>query len=309
MNQIHEPDPHFLEHLEWQLASTRRRRETFGEPTDTLRKRRNIKMIGIVLCSVLTGVMATATTTHLQDVAQGKLYLAQAEIQLQLADSRLELARKNLDFLKERIAVGVIKKEEGDRAEADIVRQEIEKQRLELDFGEVLASHQAARNELSAPLVNGRDFVTERLSLNVKTWQTAAAERRAEVERAQRLYQAGLVPAEELQSAKDAQEHLRLIMNELDEKIALRTAFLRREIPAEKVDLMALVTEAGYKVNRYETLAVRAGEEYTSTEKRHQVGLVTSAELDRARFNLESYEAKLKLALLELEIIQANLNK
>ena len=266
-------------------------------------------MIGIVLCSVLTGVMATATTNHLQDISQGRLFLAQAEIQLQLAESHLDLVRKRLDSVKERVALGLMKVEEATGAEADVARLEIEKRRFELDYEEVLASHQAARNELSAPLVNGRDFVTERLSLNVKTWQTAAEKRRAEVERAQRLYQAGLVPADEFQSAKDAQEHLRLIMNELDEKIALRTAFLRREIPAEKVDLMALVTEAEYKVNRYETLAVRAGEEYASTEKRHQVGVVTAAELDRARFNLESYEAKLKYARLELEIIQTNLNK
>jgi hypothetical protein len=196
MNQIHEPDPRFLEHLEWQLASSRRRRNAFGEPTDDLRKRRNIKMIGIVLCSVLTGVMATATTTHLQDVAQGKLYLAQAEIQLQLADSRIELAKKSLDFLKERIAIGVINKEEGDRAEGDVARLEIEKRRLGLDYEEVLASHKQPRNELSAPLVNGRDFVTERLSLSITSWESAMAESRAEAERTRRLVELGLVQAE-----------------------------------------------------------------------------------------------------------------
>ncbi len=309
MSSRHEPDPRFLEHLEWQLESDRRRRASFGEPTDNLRKRRNIKMITIVLCSVLTGVMATATTNHLQDVAQGRLYLAQAEVQLQLADSRLELARKNLEFLKQRIAVGVIKKEEGDRAEADLVRQEIDKQRLELDFEETLASHRQPRNELSAPLVNGRDFVTERLSLSLKSWKNTMAESRGEAERIRRLVEAGLVQAEESRFAHDAEAQFQRRVDDLKKKIGFRTAFLRGEIPAEKVDLMALVTEAEYKVNRYEILAARAGEEYAFTEKRHQAGVVTTVELDQARFNLESYEAQLKLARLELEIIQANLNK
>ncbi len=172
-----------------------------------------------------------------------------------------------------------------------------------------MASHEAARNELSAPLVNGRDFVIERLSLSIESWERTMAESRAEAERTRRLVELGLVQAEESRFAKDAEAQFKRTIDDLKKKIELRAAFLRGEIPAEKVDLMALVTEAEYKVNRYETLAARAGEEYASTEKRHQVGVVTMAELDRARFNLESYEANLKFARLELEIIQANLNK
>jgi multidrug resistance efflux pump len=309
MTQTHEPDPRFLEHLEWQLLSDRRRRASFGEPTENLRKRRNIKMIGIVLCSVLTGAMATATTTHLQDVAQGRLYLAQAAVQLQLADSRLELSRKNLDYLKERTALGVVSPEESARAEADVARMEIERMRLALDYEEVEASHRQPRNELSAPLVDGRDFVTERLILDLKSREKTLMESEAEAKRMRRLAETGLVRSTELRSAKDAAEQVRFVIDDLQQKIQLRTSFLRGEISAEKMELMSLQTEAVRKVKTNEMIIDSLRDEYATAEKRHRLGVVSVGELDRARFRLESSEAALKLAKLELEIIQTNLNK
>jgi len=309
MTSIHEPDPRFLENLEWQLTSAKRRRESFGGPRDDFKKRRTIKMIGIIACSVLTGVMATATTTHFEAVAQGKLLLAQAEIRLQLADTQIKYFADELADIRNKVKLGLIRVEEGDRAAGHLNRLGIQREKLVLDLEEIEASHQSPRNDLSAPLVGGRDYVTSRLELDVKSLQTDVVQVEAEAKRTGDLSKAGLVSPEEGDAPRLELNRLAAAMNELYRKIDLRARFLRGEISAEGVEFLALSAETEKKVKRAEMYLAQVQAEYTAAEHRHQLGLISTGDMERTRLALQTAAAELKLANLEMQFLSQQTHK
>lgn len=307
MKPIHEPDPRFLENLEWQLVSGYRRQERFGHHGEDSTKRRNFKMFGIIVCSVLTGVAATTTAGHFEAMSRRDLLLAQAEIRIQLNGSRVQFARQRLAAVRQQIELGLVPVAEGEARAGDLSRLEIEKQRLELDREETGLSSQPPRDELSAPLVEGRDFVTGRLQLERKALAVTESEVQTRLEQVRTRFETGLIKASELESIREELKRVQIVMNGLDRKLELRARFTSGELSAERAGLLDLSAAAEQRLQIAGTVAATLRSQLAELEPRFAAGVISLQEISSIRTELESAEAEERMAGIELQLLQQNL--
>ena len=80
----HEPDSQFVEHLEWQIRSSLRRRDRFAlpVPSGALRVARTA---ALVLLSLMGGAGAVVAAERIQDSRERELLLAQTSIEVDMA--------------------------------------------------------------------------------------------------------------------------------------------------------------------------------------------------------------------------------
>jgi len=125
---------------------------------------------------------ATAGPASAQDAqdAQRAGLLTVTYAQAALADAQRDLARAALSEAEEQVRRGTARFEARIQAGADLAEAERRRSLLAFDIEEVTATGAMPRNDLQAPVVNGRDFVKLRIEANI----TGAKER---LEAAQRM--------------------------------------------------------------------------------------------------------------------------
>jgi hypothetical protein len=224
----HEPDPGFVQSLEWQLRRELRRSTEVSQPKPATRY---LKITALMLCSITLGAMAMDTTQQIQESWRNELLEARLEVQLQMARQRLEKQietlglRSDQDLAHHELAIAEAK------ADAEV---------LELKLEEIRQSGREPLGELSSPPVDGRDFVSER----VETRMEAARLRLDVAQRAgeatlQRV-EAGLIQNSAGNAAAlsilEAELELQILSRQLD----LRNSYLDSEITAIEAELMLL---------------------------------------------------------------------
>jgi hypothetical protein len=232
------------------------------------------------------------------------LLLAKVETHLQLADSRLELMRQHQRHLQVRIDAGLIRAEQGNRLAADIARMEIEQRRLVLDQDEIRLSSRPPQHDLSAPVLDGRDFVTERLKLELKFVQENETQLQNEMERLEKLVALGLISPREMDQVNGNRDRVHAVVEELCRKIELRTMFLNDELTAEQVEIQAMMYDTEKRVETAGAIVDQIRNRLLDMEEKHQLGLITDTELAQARYDLEAAVAEQKLAELELQTLR-----
>jgi len=307
MTHVHEPDPTFLEKLEWQLKAEERRRRRFRPPEPSSTQWRNIKMIGIVFCSILTGMMASSTVAHFQEISQRQLLLARQETQIRLVESRLELMREHQAELARKIEAGLMPVVEQESLAGQIARLEIERHRRQLDYEEILLSSRAPRDDLAAPRVDERDFVTERLALEMQSLDRVEAQVQAEEAYLRQRVDLGLIHPQELAPYELQLERLAGARVELQRKLELRNRYLGGELSAEQVELQEMLTAAERRLATARSVAAHLRQTLSELEKVHRLGLVDKAQLRQARLQLQDAEAEEWLAQLEIQSLHQNL--
>ena len=91
--------------------------------------------------------------------------MTQVEGDLRLAGLQLQIARNQLEEVERMHEVGVVEEQALLESRVQARQAEAEYMKLSLDVEEIRVSGKEPQNEMSAPLVDGRDFVAERLGL------------------------------------------------------------------------------------------------------------------------------------------------
>lgn len=302
----HEPDPSFVEHLEWQLATALRREERFARPASggTLRWMRTAALM--LLC-IAVGAGGVVGAERLHQSREKELLLARNSVQVETARQLLDLEQRRLERAEQLAEVGRLGLRSVGEARVSADEVLFELKRLELDGEEIDASGRTPDRELTAPLVDGRDFVSEGLRLERQRVGVRQQQSTAELERVEQLAAAGLVT--EAEASKPRQEHAALeeSLRALDERLALRADFLLGHRDARTTTLLDLRAEARHALSLAERTieAIRAN--HQRLESLAGAGVAGRAELEESEAALHRAEGELEARRLELASLDEKL--
>ena len=308
----HEPDPEFARHLEWQIRSALRRQDRFAQPVRSSGLRR-VGVAALVLLSLSVGAGGVVAAEHMQSAEeraqqqrQREILQRRTQIEREVAESRLKHAEMEMERLKLLLENKVVSKGEYDRASAETENARREVRRLTIDLDEIASTGVAPRDDLVAPRVNGRDFVTERLQLEVSRMQGTLEALEREHQRTLLLAEQKLIGDLEVFTARAEISQVRTELTILRKKLEVRNGWIFGEISDDHVDLLVMQVELQMRIQaqrtRVEVLERRVEHMHRMVENKvAQRDYALESELTEARSMIELYQ-------LELEVVENQLD-
>jgi hypothetical protein len=307
MPNQHEPNPEFLDKLEWQLKGELRRLNRPGGIG--MLSSRFLKVAALMALSVGLGAGAMEASQQMQESWRQELLEVRNQVQLEIARHRVELQREALEQTREEF-------EQGLRNTNDLIQQEqqlTQAQALvdltELRLDEIRQSGREPLGELSSPLVGDRDFVSERIEIQIRVAQVNLNTMQDQVERARSRTEAGVADEIDLQGWDLAAREAELELDGLAKRIETRQAYLNGEITAVEAELRVLELDI---LNRIELLNQQLellDSELARFREMEDAGLTTPSYARQVRMHNATIEGQLRLAAAELEIVQRELVK
>jgi hypothetical protein len=287
---MHQPTPEFRQFLEGEITREFRRHRSFAR----------LRLTALLLGTLAAGTTAGLASAQIRQGAQRDSLLETALSDMALVVMRLEMTRRLIEDVKSRLKVGVVGPSALSDAESELRQMEALAARAKLNVDEIRESAMAARDDLNAPLVGGRDFVTERLQLDLFLAQqrlTAAEQAQAEAERQSRVGTASEFAL------------LDATLKVIREQAALGTLAERRKLRKEFIDQGT----AGEQLNRrFQQVQVRHDAHVAqetvnvlrrrleAVQKQHAVGIASELDLLRAEYELKEKEFELQLLARQL---------
>lgn len=300
-----EPDPRFVDRLEWQLASEFRRRERSRPARGRIAVPRTAVVLGLAAGALLLGVAAIKAADLIKDSWRKRIEVARLETEVKIKTAFLEFKKDWSAQTEKRYAVGVIGEGELLTARSATEEAAAELERAVLDLTEARASGEAPRDELYAPLVGGRDFVSERLEIEKRSYQIAVKTRRDRIEPALRhRVELGLEPQSALDQVQGWLAGDEAAIKDIETRLALRKRFVAGEISAAGLEIQARLSAAEKELReaRSEIDVVKPG--LADLRAREAVGVVPTSVLKAAQLALDKAQARADLALQEIEILK-----
>jgi hypothetical protein len=289
----HRPDAQFREQLEWEVARAFRRRRRLAA-SQRARSLNHLRAAAIVVVSVALGASATLASAQIRTDARRDSLLDAARADATLAAARVQIARAELAEVSRKVQVGAAGASEERDAQTDLRAMEAQAARAQYNIEEITAGSQAPRDDLTAPLVGGRDFVKDRLQLDLMVAQQLLTKReaaRADAERRARLGAGSEVAQLEAESAVS---RARANLAVLAERLTLRQEFLQRGTSAEVLarKLNEFQVKQDVMVVQSELSAARA--RLDLVERQQRVGAASDVDLLRAQLEVKQRELDLQ---------------
>ncbi len=307
MHNKHEPDPTFVENLEWQLGSELRR----GNRAGTARSPsfRVMKIAALMLGSVVLGAAAMGASQQLGETWRRELLEARLEVQLQLAQQRVEMQLEALGLTREQVEQGIVTDRDLMYFEFQIAQAKTDAKIMELELEEIRQSGRESLGELSSPLVNGRDFVSERIQARIELARHHLDLVQRERQRIQDRANVGVVSENEVSAQNLVAMEAEKQLETLAEQLELRRSYLDSEITAVEAELRLLELEAQSRV-----VLLDEKREYFQREVDHfqdaiRLGTMSPMVATQLTTRVAEVEAQLQLAQAELEIVQRELER
>jgi multidrug resistance efflux pump len=303
-----EPDEQFIDALEQRLAEgiRRRARLDLDEPTSRLRwgkGARTLVAASLMLLSLLLGATGTFAVVYQDPAPQRELHVQKAGILLDRARVRLEQRQADLAELLPLIEQGRASETAAATYRQKVARAEAEVRRRELDLAETRITGRAPVDELTAPLVEGKDFVVQRLEKRHRALGSELQRARAGLDRVELLADRGMVSGRELGRARADLEQAEQALARVQERITLRRSFVNGEMTAEEAGSRALLRDAEAE-HAVATARVRVAQmDLQRMTALHEGGRSTTRELRSAQAVARDAEADLAVAEVELKLI------
>ena len=302
MQNTHEPSDEFVERLEWQVGREVRRRNRAADApqwTPRLRMKAVVAVLSLMLLSMGIGAAVVAAAYEAQGNERRDQLAASFELRVQLARQRLALAKEQLLMAERRVSTGTASKLVLAEGGFEVAEAEAQLKSMELQLEEVRITGREPRSEISSPLVTGRDFVSQRLRIEMSVPETAVELERARLRETETRFQVGMADPIEVEVCRVRALEVELALEAFRRKVDIRQKFLTGGVDAVETELRVLESEAE---QRKKTLAPKvelAQREMERVSARVRVGTAQSVEV---------VETKLKQMQLQTELIKADLD-
>ena len=301
------PDPRYLAHLEWQVRTSVRRRERFARPIATLLARRILLLPAAFLAMGLGAGGLFAAQEYVRERA-ADLLGKQFQVRFEVARMRESAALEDVRELMRAVEQGLASPEDSYAAEERRLTLATEASLLGLDAIEVGYTGHEPDRRLCAPLVNGRDLVSERLQIELDQHRFRVSGTREREQLVQQRAAAGIASPTDVEAAHHLLLHLEDWERVLNRKLELRRQFLAAGLTAEAVELHRLREESLAAVADSERALAQSQTELARAEELHAAGYVGDHECKVARRRADEQTKELELARLELDLIGARLS-
>lgn len=307
MPDRHEPDPRFVESLKWQLGSELRRLNRAG--ISHRKSIRALKIAGLMVGSVALGAAAMGASQQFGEAWRKELLEARLEVQLELAQQRVQMQLETLGMTREQVEQGLQSDQELLYFEFQIAQAETDAKIMELELEEIRQSGREPLGELSSPLVDGRDFVTERIEVRMELARHHLGLVQGEQQRMQDMADAGTVSQNDVQAhrlvALQAEQQLRM----LEQQLEVRQAYLDSEITAVEAELKLLELESQNQVAILEEKLRYFQRELDRFQAARDAGTMNAVAVVQMRTQVAEVEGQLRLAQSELDIVRRELER
>jgi hypothetical protein len=302
----HEPDPAFVENLEWQLRTALRRRERFARPASG-RALRMLHTAVLMLVCVAGGAGAAVGAEHLRQSQARELLLARNALQVEAALQLLELEQHRLERAEALRAEGLVAQGAVGDAWLALDSAVCDLDLLRLAGEEIHASGRPPQRALAAPLVRGRDFVSEALRLERKRVGLRLQGKAEELARTEELAAAGMITEAEGREAREGLEELERELRRIDERLELRATYLAGDRDAMTTELLDLRYAARTRLEQVEGRIEGLRARYERVEALVRAGLAGEQERLEAESALRRAEGELEMHRIELRLVDERL--
>jgi hypothetical protein len=301
LNESHEPTPEFLAHLEWQIQTALRREDRLTSPVSASRRRFGAALV--ITAALATGGIAGIASERVQDARQRSHLVEAARSEVTLLNVRLELVRATYEDMRRKFEVGTADREALLSVEREVRALEASLARARLDIQEIEMTSSVPRNDLDAPLVGKRDFVRERLALDMAAAQSGLTTAEQAVAQAQQRIEVGAAPAAARLQPEGELAQARLRMQVLRAKLELRQRFLKGEIKADALASEMRRVELTLQRTRSQRELEIARQRVDEVRRLFEVGQGTELDVKRAEVELLERQLEIKGIQRELEMI------
>jgi len=305
MPDRNEPSTQFVDRLEWQLASEFRRRDRLKPARGRIAVPRGVVALSLAAGVLLLGVAATKAADLIKDSWRKKIEVARLETEVKIKTAFLELKKERADEANKRFSLGLVAEDEALTAKLGVERSASDLERSVLDLEEVNVSGETPNDELYAPLIGGRDFVSERLEIEKKVLKLDLDLRRARTERALRQRIAvGVLPKSALDEFLASLAGQEAAIEEIESRLTLRRRFLAGEISAGELEIQARMSAAEKDLKEARSSIAMLRTRLEDLRAKEAAGLITSDEVKGAQLGLDFAQSKADLALEQIEILK-----
>jgi hypothetical protein len=229
MSGAHEPREEFVNELERLVRADLRRRDVAAGARAWMPQSRAAAALAVAALVIVSmalggGVVAAAYAARLGE--QREMLLGTFEQRAAIAKERLALATQLLRDMQQRVSVGIEPRESVPDAQFKVSEAEAELKSIELDIAEILATGREPMNALSAPLISGRDFVTERLRVEMSVPLAARELEKLRVQAARTRFEVGLANPIDVDASRTRLIELESAVEVFERKIGIRQTFV-----------------------------------------------------------------------------------
>jgi hypothetical protein len=299
MSDMLQPRPEFRAHLEWQVQSALRRESRFAAPAG--RRRPTLGAVIAFVAAVALGAGVVGAAGGIQDAREREALIEATRSEEALAKLRLELARAAYQEAQRNFEVGTAGRETVQAAEAELRAMAASLKRLAIDAEEIQATARVPRNDLQAPLVGKRDFVSERMALELESAQrdmVAAEQMRTSL---QRRFDVGTATMVALRQGETDLMKARLRLEQLRDTLDLRRRALAGAVKMEEIQPALRRLELTLEARRIELDMQLARARILELQKHVAVGTASEIELKRAELELLERQTDLQRVRQEIE--------
>ena len=312
MSGAHNPRDEFVNQLEHHLRTDLRRRALAVRAYPWMPRSRNavalaIAAIAIASMAVGGGVVAVAYETRLSE--QRDLLLGNFEQRAILAKRRHALVTQQLRDMEQRVSVGLEPQEAVLDVRFKVNEADAELKSIELDLGEIRATGREPMNALSAPLISGRDFVTERLRVEMSVPAAALALEKLRAQAARSRFEVGMAKAIDVEAAETRVIELESAVEVFQRKIGIRQTFLKGGLVAALADLRGLEAETDLRRTALARRIDFARRQVIDLRSRIEIGTDNPLKLAEAELRLQELQLEMSRADYDLLLIRKQLGK
>jgi hypothetical protein len=310
MRTRHEPRESFVDELESRIVTEARRRDRPAAPFRWMSwsPARMAFALGIVIvASMAAGGAVVDAAYRSQNNERRDLVASTYERRLDLAVQRLAIAKDELARTQRKVSIGMAKNLELLDSELKVTEAEVAINVLNLQLEEVRLTGQEPVTSASAPVVQGRDFVTQRWEAELQLPQKAREIEQLRQRDAERRYAIGVTDSVDVEVASAKVSELNAALRGLQQRLEIRKRFLGKEIDAAQAELQALEVEATQRQWALRPQVEMAKRAVNRVSAMVQKGLTDNLELTKANLTLLSLQQELIKADLDLALIQKRL--
>jgi hypothetical protein len=294
----HDITPEFRAHLEWQVESALRRETRFAVPVGGGVPR--LRAALVLIAAFAIGGIAVAASGEWQDAQQRDALLESAKSEEALVRLRVQLAEAESQEARRRFETGTAGRETVQAAERQLRAMQASLKRILLDMEEIRATSAAPRNDLQAPRVGERDFVRERLTLDLEAAQQVLVAAEQAVAEAQTRIEVGTAaPTIRLHAEAELAE-ARARMQLTRALLDLRRRVLAGEIKADETAAVLRRQELTVQRERLERGVELLRRRVEDVRRLVESGQAPQLDLKRAEVALLERESLLQATIREL---------
>jgi multidrug resistance efflux pump len=172
-----------------------------------------------------------------------------------------------------------------------------------LVLDEVKISGLVPRNAI-APLVGGRDFVSDRLKIEKKVIELDLELLESHLGRFQQLLKTAMVPGDQVDRIQAEIAARKGTIDMIQERLDLRKRLVAGEITAREVEIKDRLAGAEDHYRQARTRVETIKEQLNRLQALEAIGMVSPTEVKQLQYALETAQAELQLAALEKDVLE-----